>query len=242
VVTPAGVDLSALLEQLAGTLADARLSDEERRSLVSALRDASPPEDGLRQLRNRAFELVRGRTGDAESLSLFKWLEGVVRALDVGRSPVGVVRTDAFFSPGSECLQVIQRHLRMARKSLDLCVFTISDDRIASEILNAHHKGVAVRLLTDNEKEFDAGSDIAQLRAAGIPTVVDRTRAHMHHKFAIVDGTWLLNGSYNWTRSACEFNEENLVVSNDPALVGRFAAQFERLWRGLQPTDELAVR
>jgi len=231
--TPAGVDLSVLLEQLAGTLADARLSDEERRSLVSALRDASPPEEGLRQLRNRAFELVRERTTDVDALSLIKWLEGVVRALDVGRVPLGIIRTDAFFSPGGDCLQIIQRYLRMARKSLDLCVFTISDDRIASEILSAHRKGIAVRLLTDNEKEFDAGSDIAQLRSAGIPTVVDRTRAHMHHKFAIIDGAWLLNGSYNWTRSACEFNEENLVMSNDPALVGRFAAQFERLWRAL---------
>ena len=230
---PAGVDLPALLEQLAETLADARLSDEEKRSLVSALRDASPPEEGLRQLRNRAFELVRERTTDAESLSLLKWLEGVVRALDGGREPVGIVRTEAFFSPGSDCLQVIQRYLRMARKSLDLCVFTISDDRISQDILTAHRKGVAVRLLTDNEKEFDAGSDIAQLRSAGIPTVVDRTRAHMHHKFAIIDAMWLLNGSYNWTRSACEFNEENLVVSNDPALVRQFAVQFERLWSGL---------
>jgi cardiolipin hydrolase len=230
---PARFDLPALLEQLSETLADASLSDEEKRSLVSALRDASPPEEGLRRLRNRAFELVRGRTADAEALALLKWLEGVVRALDVGRAPVGLVRTDAFFSPGGECLQIIQRYLRMARKSIDLCVFTISDDRITGEIIAAHRKGVAVRLLTDNEKEFDAGSDIAQLRAAGIPTVVDRTRAHMHHKFAIVDGMWLLNGSYNWTRSACEFNEENLVVSNDPTLVRQFAAQFDRLWRGL---------
>jgi mitochondrial cardiolipin hydrolase len=94
-------------------------------------------------------------------------------------------------------------------------------------------RGVRLRLLTDNEKEHDAGSDIARLRDAGVATVVDRTAAHMHHKFAIIDGVRLLNGSYNWTRSASEVNEENLIVSSDPQLVAAFKGQFDRLWQRL---------
>ena len=43
----------------------------------------------------------------------------------------------------------------------------------------------------------------------------------------------LLNGSYNWTRSASSFNEENLVVSSEPFLVQTFARQFDALWDGL---------
>ena len=128
----------------------------------------------------------------------------------------------------------IVAQLRAARRSVDICVFTLSDDRISREVLAAHQRGVAVRLLTDNDKEFDRGSDIASLRDAGVPTRVDRTDAHMHHKFAIFDGTWLLNGSYNWTRSACEHNEENLVLSNEPDLVARFTQEFEALWRALK--------
>lgn len=230
------IDLQPLLDRLADTFADARLSDDEKRGLVAAVRDASPPEEGLRQLRNQAFALARAQlsTPGADALVTLKWLEGVMRAFDSGRAPEGMtVRTQAFFSPGIDCLAAIQRLLRGARQRLDLCVFTISDDRITQEILDAHRRGVAVRLVTDNEKEHDAGSDIARLRSAGIATVVDRSSAHMHHKFAIVDGSWLLNGSYNWTRSACEFNEENLVVSNEPALVAGFAARFEALWRAL---------
>ena len=88
--------------------------------------------------------------------------------------------------------------------------------------------------MTDNDKEYDLGSDVGRLRNAGIPVAVDRTDAHMHHKFAIFDGAWLLNGSYNWTRSASEFNEENLVLSNDATLLRRFADEFDTLWRELQ--------
>jgi cardiolipin hydrolase len=227
--------LPELLAQLDATLADARLSDDERRVLVHTLREASPPEDGLRQLRNRAFDLVRARTADPEQLSLLKWLEGVVRAIDTGRSPDNaVVRSQAFFSPGTACLQAIRQQLRAAKRSIDLCVFTLSDDRITAEVLAAHRRGVSLRCISDNDKEFDLGSDIGQLRAAGIPVAVDRTDAHMHHKFAIFDGMRLLNGSYNWTRSACDFNEENLVLTNDPSLVRRFADEFDTLWKELQ--------
>ena len=233
--TEAPPALPELLAQLDDTLADARLSDDERRVLVHTLREAQPPEDGLRQLRNRAFDLVRARTADPEQLTLLKWLEGVVRAIDTGRSPDSVaVRSQAFFSPGTACLQAINQQLRSARHSVDLCVFTLSDDRITAEILAAHRRGVSLRCISDNDKEFDLGSDIGQLRAAGIPVAVDRTEAHMHHKFAIFDGARLLNGSYNWTRSACEFNEENLVLTNDPSLVRRFADEFDSLWKELQ--------
>ncbi|ARN22130.1 phospholipase D-like domain-containing protein [Piscinibacter gummiphilus] len=229
--------MELLLTQIELSIADERLSDDEKRALTQALRQASPPEEGLRQLRNRAFDLVRERLAASPSpddvAGLLKWLEGVVRALDVGRAPQGTPVASACFSPGMACLQAIVDRLRAARRQADLCVFTLSDDRITAEVLAAHARGVAVRIVTDNDKEFDAGSDIAQLRQAGIPVAVDRTDAHMHHKFALFDGTWLLNGSYNWTRSAAQVNEENLVVQNDPGLVRQFQVQFDTLWKRL---------
>jgi len=42
---------------------------------------------------------------------------------------------------------------------------------------------------------------------------------HMHHKFAIVDGRLLINGSFNWTRQAVLYNQENCVVTDNGSLV-----------------------
>ena len=53
----------------------------------------------------------------------------------------------------------------------------------------------------------------------------------MHHKFAVIDGSRLLNGSYNWTRGAAEVNFENVVDAAEAGLVAAFAAEFERLWK-----------
>lgn len=52
----------------------------------------------------------------------------------------------------------------------------------------------------------------------------------MHHKFAIFDGEILVNGSYNWTRSANDFNAENILVTGDPDLVAAFQREFDALW------------
>ena len=232
-MSSAAISIEDILALLAGGIADGRLSDEEKHELATALDAASLRGEDLRRLRNNAFDLVRERLSDPLQLALLKWLEGVVRSLDGQRLPVAPITQEASFSPGSDCLQTIQRCLRHARQRIDICVFTLSDDRIAEEVLAAHRRGVAVRIITDNDKEYDAGSDIARLRDAGIAVVVDRTEAHMHHKFAIFDGTRLLNGSYNWTRSAGQYNEENLVLSNDQQLLGEFSAQFEKLWRQL---------
>ncbi len=230
---PVEQSIDAVLVYLEASIADARLSDEERRELVAMLREGATPEEGLRRVRNRAFELVRMRLDSADMPSLLKWLDGVARAVDSARVPTGMVRSEAYFSPGEACLRIILQRLRAATRHISICVFTLSDDRITAEILAAHRRGVALRLITDNDKEFDAGSDVDALRRAGIAVVVDRTEAHMHHKFALFDDQWLLNGSYNWTRSACQYNEENLVQTNDPALVSSFAAQFAALWRAL---------
>jgi phosphatidylserine/phosphatidylglycerophosphate/cardiolipin synthase-like enzyme len=136
----------------------------------------------------------------------------------------------AYFSPSLDCLNAINKSLQQAKNQVDICVFTISDDRISKEILAVHQRKVKVRILTDNEKLHDLGSDIKSLAERGIEVKIDTTTAHLHHKFAIIDQSILLNGSYNWTRSAAESNEENLVLSYELSLIQQFCKEFEKLW------------
>ena len=65
---------------------------------------------------------------------------------------------------------------------------------------------------------------------AGIDVRMDRSPHHMHHKFAIFDGSVLLNGSYNWTRSAFLSNRENLLVTTHTSLVAQFSNEFDAMW------------
>ena len=121
--------------------------------------------------------------------------------------------------------------INAARTDLDICVFTITDDRLAEAILAAHQRKVAIRIITDNEKAFYPGSDIDRLQTAGIQLKVDQTPFHMHHKFALFDRQLLLTGSYNWTRGAARDNLENFIVTSERRLVEPFQDTFERLWK-----------
>lgn len=187
--------------------------------------------DRIRFMRNRAFDITRESlaTLPEQRLDALRWLEQVVKTLDAAAEPRKVV-SSAWFSPGGACLAELQALIRAARKTVDVCVFTIADNRLSDALLVAHARGTQVRILSDNDKQHDAGSDIARLRDAGIPLRVDDSPYHMHHKFALFDGRQLANGSFNWTRSATENNDENLVVTDDANLVRVFAAQFETLW------------
>ena len=229
------MDTQELDRALLATLEDRRLSRSERQALSELL--SEQPLDGSRLApgRARAFAVARDRTSDPRALEALAWVEDVVKVLAHLDVPAAAAPSRACFSPGEGCLQTIVGELGRARKSADICVFTITDDRIATAILAAHQRKVMVRVITDNDKQYDGGSDVDRLRRAGIAVKVDETEHHMHHKFALLDGASLLNGSYNWTRSAGAFNEENLVVTTEPQLVATFARHFAEMWDALGP-------
>ena len=137
------------------------------------------------------------------------------------------------FGPGAACWQRIVQLLDEARESADICLFTIADDRISEGVLEAHRRDVKVRIITDDAKRFDDGSDISWLSKAEIPVVTDGPLALMHHKFAVIDRRVVLTGSYNWTRSAAKSNFEDLLIIRDAAVVNAYGQRFERLWTDL---------
>ncbi len=96
---------------------------------------------------------------------------------------------EAYFSPGEACRHRILGFVDGATSRLDICVFTITDNEIATTIERAHRRRVDIRLITDNDKSNDRGSDVDKLSERGVPVRFDETEAHMHHKFAIADGS-----------------------------------------------------
>lgn len=140
------------------------------------------------------------------------------------------ITSHAFFSPGEDCLNAIISAIDLTEKAMKICVFTISDDRISDAILRAHQRGISIKIITDNYKLHDLGSDIKELAKIGLEVWIDKTKSHMHHKFAIFDDVRVLTGSYNWTRSAAMYNHENIVITDNLTIVQDFSREFDRLW------------
>lgn len=213
---------------LRATLDDQRLSRGERRALRAVLADAGATAADRLLWRSRAFALASAAAPELSVAELLSWLDDVTGALLETPEPESTA--DVSFSPGPEPIARLTGLIDRAARSIDVCVFALSDDRLAAALLQAHRRDVRVRILTDDDKTTDRGADADRLQAAGIALRTDRSEHHMHHKFAIFDGTTVATGSYNWTRSASLYNQETLLVATDPRLVRPMMAEFERLW------------
>ncbi len=220
---------AALEDILRQTLEDRRLSRSEKKALKKVLAEAITSDQDVAVYRNAAFAVARESFNDAAAREVLDWLEEVVKLL---QSPAmhHPTRAESHFSPGTNCPARIGGMFSAARKSADVCVFTITDDRISNAILDAHDRGIQVRIITDNEKAFDPGSDISRLERGGVSVRVDHSPYHMHHKFALFDEEQLLTGSYNWTRGAAENNQENFIITDEKRLFQPYRELFERLW------------
>ncbi|MBB1061751.1 phospholipase D-like domain-containing protein [Marilutibacter spongiae] len=223
------MDFDSLDRMLRESVEDHRLDTDEKHALRQL--GGQLDRERVRYLRNRAFAMARDLLHDdpATALDGIRWLEQVVRTLDVA-SDTTPVASSACFTPGDACLRKLRDLCGGAREGIDICVYTISDDRLREAIVGAHRRGVRVRVISDNDKRHDTGNDIGWLQAQGVVVRLDASEHHMHHKFALFDGRLLANGSFNWTRSASAYNQENLTVTDDAHLVRCFSGQFEALW------------
>lgn len=93
-------------------------------------------------------------------------------------------------------------------------------------------RGIEVALKTDKRESEKArqAALIEQLKAAGVSVEVSTQQRNLRHKFAVIDGQWVITGSFNWTANAEQRNRENLVVLNCMEM----AEAFEREWRSMQ--------
>jgi phosphatidylserine/phosphatidylglycerophosphate/cardiolipin synthase-like enzyme len=138
------------------------------------------------------------------------------------------------FSPGGDTEKNIIGALDFARESADIAVFSFYSLDIAQAALNAHRRGVKVRVLVDRVQasQSDVG---ALLLGAGVPFRWSQGFAGkgvMHNKYAVLDGKLLMTGSFNWSDNAQDNNFENMFYSAAPAYAAPYAAQFERLFAG----------
>ena len=127
--------------------------------------------------------------------------------------------------------------LESAESTLDVCVYAISNWSLIDSLISAHQRGVAVRVITDQDQASVNPSPVEKLRRSGIQVRQNNDSYFMHHKFAVVDERCLINGSLNWTQQAVHGNRENVFISSNSDVVQPFLAQFQVLWEQFHPRN-----
>ncbi|KAG9070847.1 hypothetical protein KI688_008388 [Linnemannia hyalina] len=212
---------SPSLQQLFETARDAASSDQDR-AVISWLETAIAKESG------------RDSDSDDEAPSTpphHYLISHLKEHHDEHHKAKNGIFISPIFFPSEESYGNFIKTLSNAKKSLDICVFTITDNDTANAVIQAHERGVRVRIISDDDKAEDLGADVKRFaRDNDIPTRVDGSPSHMHHKFAIIDDALVMTGSYNWTKGARYQNREDLCLTNSTKAVRAFKDEFEKLW------------
>jgi len=137
---------------------------------------------------------------------------------------------EVFFFPDRSGRHVARlcSEIRAARRRIWLAMYMLTDDDLCEVLLQAHQRGVDVRVIVDGEYAETYGAQ-ARLLNGGVPLATNKSWARMHHKFVVLDRT-VFSGSFNWTRQASRANCENLCLLVDPVIKQAFASEFARLW------------
>jgi phosphatidylserine/phosphatidylglycerophosphate/cardiolipin synthase-like enzyme len=221
--------MDEIITHLKQSISDDILSKPEKKSFRELISQRALSQEQVNFLSHAIFEMANEKATEANYRFILEWMHGANGVLGTRHTE----KASVFFSPGDSCRNAIIDQINKAISSLRICVFTISDDNIADAITTAHKRGVNVKIITDNDKSFDLGSDIVRLAKANIPVKMDNTPDHMHHKFMVIDETKVLTGSYNWTRSAARVNHENIILTGEEGVVKSFLNEFDRLWKAM---------
>ncbi len=146
--------------------------------------------------------------------------------------PVSPSPTEVFFSPHGGTSTRIVQEIQQAQSTIDIAIYSFTRNEIADALIAAKSRGVSVRILADRSEANGTGSDIVRLETAGIP--LKRTTGGgggiLHDKYAIFDGRLLLTGSYNWSTSTEDSNDENAVFIRNTSVIAAFQSNFNSMW------------
>ncbi len=95
-------------------------------------------------------------------------------------------------------------------------------------LINAHNRGVEVKILLDNTPSENADTKI-YLENSGLNVKIDDDTLKLHSKLVIADDMVLL-GSTNWGHKSTTGNHEANLRINSTPLGKYFKAYFEELW------------
>lgn len=135
---------------------------------------------------------------------------------------IGASEVNTCFTPPAGCGTVIAGLISKAQDSIYIQAYGFTSGEIAKALINAHERGVKVRVLLDKSNIGAKHSKMRDIRKAGIEVSIDKVSGIAHNKVIIIDKQKVITGSFNFTVGADIRNTENVIIVNDREVAKRY--------------------
>ncbi len=163
---------------------------------------------------------------------------------------IGGVQVEAYFAPSDGCEQAILNELSAVDQGVYFCIFVFTTNSMGDSMIASYDSGYEIMGVFDNLQAWTQYSEGTKMRNHGMPVKADsEVDPHgdlLHHKFMVIDpyghDPTVITGSYNWTASAEEDNDENILIIHDPVIAQAYYQEFLKRYYGDEiPTAELVI-
>jgi phosphatidylserine/phosphatidylglycerophosphate/cardiolipin synthase-like enzyme len=159
-----------------------------------------------------------------------------MKVFDAKRNPISKsfeVEPEFLFSRSNHSVQKrLAKLIDDTQHSLDIAVYIITDTELNFHIQNAKSRGVIVRIITDSNQSKEPYSNKAlnKMHKSGVPIKVNNFDGLMHMKLLISDNKTVALGSYNFSKSAENKNEEIIMILKSNARIEPLTKKFTEMW------------
>lgn len=137
---------------------------------------------------------------------------------------------EVYFSPKDKTATRLIQLIKSAKKFVYVPTFLITHKDIANALIEAHSRGIDVKIIIDANSTSTRHSKHQQLRNSGIPLKVENYAGKLHSKGMIIDDSYIVVGSMNFSNSGENKNDENLIIIQNYQLAVNYHQFFNYLW------------
>ncbi|MBE0515129.1 phospholipase D-like domain-containing protein [Sulfurimonas sp.] len=137
-----------------------------------------------------------------------------------------------YFSPKSNTYEEgIKELIQNANEYIFIPIFYLTHKELSHELIRAKKRGVDVKVILDASAAGNKYSMHKKLREEGVEVKVENFGGKMHCKSMIVDDSFIVSGSMNFTKAGNSTNDENTLIIQNSALAIKYKNYFLELWQ-----------
>jgi len=147
-------------------------------------------------------------------------------------------RLDIYFSPDDGVLNALVPVLEGAQKSIYFLAYSFTSNQLGDIVREKAQAGLSIAGVMEAEQvASNQGTEYDPFRQAGLDVRLDGNEGLLHHKVFIIDEKIVAFGSYNFSQSAEERNDENMIIVYNPVIAEQFLLEFQRVQEHAQKND-----